>query len=257
MKTVYLSIISLAITSICFAQNFNYPIGQHVVDTIDQENYEAYEIKIETDSPEAIHYGWKRISNSFSNNWSYSLCDYGECHVGIPTTSDMDAISLSQAENGTHGFFKLNITVGSFYGEGTVEIYVYDMNDFSRGDTVSWKLVWILAGDVNGNGVIDLGEISGDLNEDGIINNGEIAGDSNGNGAITDGEIAGDINGDFTIGIGEATGDLNGNGIIGSGEVAYDQNGNGVLEASEAAAGIDKHVLTTINVYPNPASDVI
>ncbi len=117
-----------------------------------------------------------------------------------------------------------------------VTIAVIDIQDFP------------LAGDINGNGVIDEQEIAGDINLDGIIGIGEIAGDINGDGLINRGEngrvngfieIAGDINGDGDIGEGEIAGDMNGDGNIGESEVAGDANGDGVIGAVEIAGDID------------------
>ncbi|SFT74676.1 Por secretion system C-terminal sorting domain-containing protein [Lishizhenia tianjinensis] len=142
MKIFYATAMALALSITALAQDFTYPIEQHWVATVTNPNFQGYDIDINTPSPEAIQYNWELISNTFPSAWSYSLCDYGGCAVGIPSSGSMNPISLSEAENGVKGWFKLNLTTGSTAGTGKVEIYVYDSNDYSRGDTVSWEISW-------------------------------------------------------------------------------------------------------------------
>lgn len=125
------------------AQNLVYTPEQHRVDTVVAENFEAYDINISTPNPEAITYKWVALSNTLLSSWSYSLCDYGACYVGIPSgTNTMDPISLSQAQAGSEGFLKINITVGQNYGSGKVVFYVYDQANLNRGDTISFEIHW-------------------------------------------------------------------------------------------------------------------
>lgn len=141
MKALYiLSFLSIPLVS--FSQDFSYPIGQHIVAEVQEENFESYGIDINTPSAEPIQYKYELISNTFPSTWSYSLCDYGNCYVGVPANGTMSAISQSESENNVIGWFKLNLTVGQNYGQGTVKLYLYDSNDYNRGDTVSWNISW-------------------------------------------------------------------------------------------------------------------
>ena len=49
------------------------------------------------------------------------------------------------------GFFKLSVTVGQHYGNGKVEIYVYDAADPTTGDTVSFDITWLEAVNITEN----------------------------------------------------------------------------------------------------------
>tara|TARA_B110000285_G_scaffold232237_1_gene302832 strand:- start:2863 stop:3546 length:684 start_codon:yes stop_codon:yes gene_type:complete len=142
MKNIYTTALAVIITLTASAQNFSYPVGQNLVDNVDNLNYESYQIDINTPSSEAIQYDWELVSNTFPANWSYSLCDYGGCAVGVPPSGSMTPISLAEAETGVIGWFKMNLTVGEFLGSGKVEIYVYDASDYNRGDVVSWDISW-------------------------------------------------------------------------------------------------------------------
>jgi hypothetical protein len=134
-----LSLISLSILNIK-AQNFSYPIGQNLIENVININSEDYNIDIETQTPQAVQYEWELISNTFPATWTYSLCDYVNCHIGVPTHAIMSPITLAQAQSGVIGFFKLNLVVGQNYGQGKIMIYVHDSNNPSIGDTVSWDV---------------------------------------------------------------------------------------------------------------------
>jgi hypothetical protein len=122
--------------------------------------------------------------------------------------------------------------------------FEFSVNDGQLDSLLSYVMTIDVqvAGDINGNGVIDVpGEVSGDIDNNGIIDvPGEIAGDINGNGVIDDpNEIAGDINGNGVIDDpNEVAGDINGNGVIDDpNEVAGDINGNGVIDDPNEIAG--------------------
>ncbi|MBL4625112.1 MAG: zinc-dependent metalloprotease [Flavobacteriales bacterium] len=88
------------------------------------------------------------------------------------------------------------------------------------------------------------------------VNNAD-AGDSNGNGVFDPGEIAGDVNGDGVIGVGEVTGDTSGNGVIDGNEVLNDTNGDGVFDANDVNGLIEEFALSGIELYPNPANEYL
>lgn len=138
------SIITLTIA--CFfsfasqAQNFVYSTDQHVSDEVFTSSVKAYDINFTTPQAEGIIYEWERLSNTIDSSWSYSLCDYGSCHIGVPTQGTMTSISLAEAQGGMEGFFKLSINIGNAAGEGFLELYVFDSQDHNRGDTVSFRI---------------------------------------------------------------------------------------------------------------------
>lgn len=142
MKNTLFTITVLLFSFLNHAQNFVYNIGQHRIDTVANENYESYGIQMVTPTPEDITFKWEVISNSFNSNWSYSVCDYNGCYVGFPSSATMAPITATEMTNGTFGFIKCNITCGSYYDEGMVQLYVYDASDYNRGDTISFYIVW-------------------------------------------------------------------------------------------------------------------
>jgi len=139
MKKLYIFAITVLMASASSeAQNLVYPQGQHLVETIVNTSFEYWTIDITTPTPEAITFNWTLISNTIPASWDYALCDYTNCHIGIPQSGVMSAISLNQAQNfGTVGFLKVNVTANLNYGNGKVVFYVYDSNNINRGDTIS------------------------------------------------------------------------------------------------------------------------
>ena len=123
-----------------YAQDLVYSNGQHSTYIFSDENFIYYDINVATPNPEDVVFKWELISNGLPNSWNYSLCDHGNCYVGIASGGEMDLITKEEAAAGTEGFLKFNINPKS-YGGGTVVMYVYVKGDYNRGDTVSLH-VW-------------------------------------------------------------------------------------------------------------------
>ena len=180
--------------------------------------------------------------------------------VGIPVNNEFtlqwDAVNGAEGYlitlARTHAVAPVNLEVifeEMIMGETTTS-YVIDTTLLSNPEHYRWRITPINSF----KPCADFGDyqrfyVSGTSNAD--------AGDSNGNGIFDEGEIAGDINGDGTIGTGEITGDTNGNGVIDGAEVLNDANGDGVFNEQDIN-GIGSHSqLTGIELYPNPANSYI
>jgi hypothetical protein len=138
------TLLSISLISFSFfsslAQDFVYPVGQHLVVEVSNFDYETFNIEIETPTNQDIQFKWELVSNTFPSNWDASICDYTSCYVGIPASGTMVAYTATEASNGTHGFVKMNLTTALNNGTGKVEMYVYDINDYNIGDTISWEI---------------------------------------------------------------------------------------------------------------------
>ncbi|MEO9533513.1 MAG: T9SS type A sorting domain-containing protein [Crocinitomicaceae bacterium] len=137
MKTLYTILLFTGLTLSVNAQNFNYAPSQSVHTELTTSSYSDVNIDITTQTTQAIDYKWELISNTMPTGWVYSLCDYTSCYPGIPATGTMTPISLTDAQNGTIGFFKLTINPDEVEGSGEAKIYVYDAADYNNGDTVT------------------------------------------------------------------------------------------------------------------------
>lgn len=143
MKHIYLILSMLIVFGFSTtAQNFQYDPAQNIDEEIQAENFSFHEIKMITSDLSGIHFRWTLIENTLPEDWSYSLCDLGGCYVQIPGSGTMQAITNQQALDGVQGFFKLNITASTFYGEGSAIFYVYEIGNMANGDTVSMHISW-------------------------------------------------------------------------------------------------------------------
>jgi len=143
MKKHYtLILIAFIATSSIIAQSFVYSPSQDVVETIQMSNFYQSQVDMTTPNPEAIQFKFQMISNTFPTGWVYTFCVHTACYSGLPASGTMTPISLTAAQNGQQGYFKLIVTAGQNYGQGVLKYYVYDANDINRGDTVSWNLDW-------------------------------------------------------------------------------------------------------------------
>ncbi|WP_036985519.1 MBG domain-containing protein, partial [Prolixibacter bellariivorans] len=178
---------------------FSYTSGTLTVDKEDQFiTFEALPKKTDTDSDFEL--------NALSSS-------------GLPVTftSSDESVAICTGTNGA--------TV-RIIGVGICTIYADQSGstNYNAAPQVEQPLTVIkyIAGDTNGDGKIDNGEVAGDTNGDGQITPPEVAGDTNGDGKIDNGEIAGDTNSDGMIDNGEIAGDTNGDGQVTPPEVAGD-----------------------------------
>ena len=145
MKSLYILLAFALTANISSAQNFVYSTDQHIEADNTTGTYENYDINFTTQQPQGITYEWTLISNSLPTDWTYSLCDYTGCYPGVPASGTMTAISPSESQNGTEGFFKLTLSPLDISGEGWVELFVYDSANPSVGDTVSFHITHVSA----------------------------------------------------------------------------------------------------------------
>lgn len=102
----------------------------------------SYDIKFTTPTVQAVTYKWELLENSLVDEWSYSMCDYGACHIELPQVSTMSPITQQENQDGTEGFFKLVLNPMNVYGEGWLKLFVYDEANPSLGDTVSYHVIF-------------------------------------------------------------------------------------------------------------------
>ena len=141
MKKNYILIALLVNSIFGYSQNLVYPITMDYNEGL-VDIYQNFDIKVTTPTPEQITFQWETISNDMPAGWDISLCDYTDCYSGVPVSGTMTEITLANAQAGIQGFLKLTVGHQGVFGEGTVVMYVYDSNDYNRGDTVSYHLYY-------------------------------------------------------------------------------------------------------------------
>ncbi len=139
MKLLFTSL-ALCMFLIGSAQNFVYSTDQDLRLEETNSNYLGGEVKFTTPEPEDITFKWRKLKTDVPAEWSFSLCGYGTCHVGLPSSGTFLPITKTQMEDGKEAYFILNTSPKTF-DSAYLQLYVYDQNDQDRGDTVSITLV--------------------------------------------------------------------------------------------------------------------
>jgi len=99
----------------------------------DIKDYSSYDIKIKNTSNRELNLCWKRLTNTLVTGWDYSICDYQRCFFSVPAEEQMDPLPADAS-----AFFKLNIKPMGVKGSGVLQFYVYDCQNPTVGDTVSF-----------------------------------------------------------------------------------------------------------------------
>ena len=139
MKTLYF-LFALGSFAVIAQDDWTYSTGKDVDEVIPSDTYSNVDIYMTTPTPETIRFNWEVVSNTLPTGWIATLCDHAACYTSIPDDGIMDEISMSEATDGLQGFLKITCNPGTIYGTGVVKFYVYDSNDYNRGDTVSFTL---------------------------------------------------------------------------------------------------------------------
>lgn len=98
-------------------------------------------------SSETITLKWEVISNDLVDGWDCYICDNMSCCKGVPQNGAMPYIY-----SGFDAYLALNVNPKAISGAGTLKIFIYDEENPSAGDT----LTWIVNSTTNGIQTIDL-----------------------------------------------------------------------------------------------------
>lgn len=144
MKSLSLLLLLLvvSVSQSAFAQN---PQGRtYVIEpstSIDSTTHELdevtkYYIHFKNTTNASIEISWKKLSFDPPADWDYSLCDLGTCYFGIPDGEH----TMYTVEKDSSGFLAPNIYPGGKTGTATVVIAVWDKNNPSLIDTLTWVI---------------------------------------------------------------------------------------------------------------------
>lgn len=131
---------SLGIFQSASAQNFVYSPKKDHSSIVEVGRLITYQSDFLPDDSSDITFKWKQLQNTIDSAWSYSLCDYQNCYVGIPDSGVMGTLSTAEFRNGISGMFQLVLDTDDEPRTATVQLYVYDSRDISVGDTVTFHL---------------------------------------------------------------------------------------------------------------------
>jgi len=235
--------------SICQGETYTLPNGQTATTT------GTYTSNLQTDAGcDSVIVTTLQVNPSLNTNSEVTVCQ-GLSYTlpdGSTTTTSGTYTFQFQSINGCDSTVTIDLTfqLGSSTTFNVVgfQTYTAGLETYTESGTYQQTftgsggcdsvliynvLITVIAGDQDGNGVINGNEIAGDVNLDGQISGNEIAGDNNGDGEISGKEIVGDVNGNGEIAGNEIPGDANGNGIIESPEILNDANNSGTVDCDD------------------------
>lgn len=127
-------LLSFCAAVICNAQTYSISPARTVSFNAAYYNVTVNDIYMVNTGNNAITLTWEKISESAPNGWSYSMCDLGTCHPGIP----QGPTTMSTVAVGGQGFLGLNVDPSNIPGNGMVKVRVYQQGFINKADTLTW-----------------------------------------------------------------------------------------------------------------------
>ncbi len=110
------------------------PTTKFVTSTSVMDEVTKYYIHFKNTTGNDIHLSWKKLSLDLPAAWDYSLCDLGTCYAGIPEGEH----TMYPVEKDSNGFLAPNIYPGGTDGTGKIVMLVWDKDNPSVSDTLTW-----------------------------------------------------------------------------------------------------------------------
>ena len=92
-------------------------------------------IKVENITKNTIYLVWETVSNTFPKAWDCSMCQHGDCQIGIPKGSEFKALRADQ-----QGFIAIHVMPGNYSGEGVVKFKIYDRDHPEYFETLTFEV---------------------------------------------------------------------------------------------------------------------
>lgn len=128
--------------SSAFAQNatdrtYSVEPSTSIISTTNElEEVSKYYIHMKNITGTSIELSWKKLSFDRPADWDYSLCDLGTCYAGIPDGEH----TMFTVEKDSSGFLAPNIYPAGKSGTATIVIALWDKNNPSLVDTLTWVI---------------------------------------------------------------------------------------------------------------------
>lgn len=116
-------------------KSFDFKPSKVICGIATYNKYSDYEIKMANNTDSVINLNWILIQNTLSKGWDASICNYGQCLVGIPNKGKMRPI-----KKGENGFINLHVNPYEFDGNGVVKFFVFESGNEKNGDTITYNI---------------------------------------------------------------------------------------------------------------------
>jgi hypothetical protein len=139
MKTFFLSIYLFAFSCLLLGQSTTsfIVVGENTNREVvaKGDRLDISKIKVENITKSTIYLAWETVYNSFPKEWDCSMCQHGDCQIGIPKESEFKALRADQ-----QGFIAIHVMPGSYSGEGTVKFKIYDRDHPEYFETLTFEV---------------------------------------------------------------------------------------------------------------------
>ncbi|MBA2408043.1 MAG: T9SS type A sorting domain-containing protein [Chitinophagales bacterium] len=123
------------------AQNYSLSPGDSIVATAQFDDLTVHNILQNNISSDTLFLSWKKVSALVPSGWEALNCDNNNCYTELKDSGIMKPITL-----GEYGFISVHITPHYVAGTALVRYAVWETNNPSARDT----LTWIISADITG-----------------------------------------------------------------------------------------------------------
>lgn len=118
-----------------FAQSFVFETPKKFEINMKAIDWKDATIYYKNTSDKDLVIEWTVLSNTLVKGWDYSLCDNGQCYIGIPSKSETAPLPPSDK-----GFFKLAVSPENINGNGELVIMLTNKDNPDERDTIAFNV---------------------------------------------------------------------------------------------------------------------
>lgn len=133
MTSKLLAIVIAFLPSVLFAQSFEIESETDTIKkSITLDSYNDINVDIRNLTNGDVTLAWEVINRSEVTGWDFSLCDLGNCHIGVPESGEMWAMDTE-----TKAFLKISANPQGMVGNCMFTFKVFDKDNPSDADTIT------------------------------------------------------------------------------------------------------------------------
>jgi len=135
MKTIFTLLATLIIFNVQ-AQNFHFEPTDTLEKTIAVDDVSDLNINIiRHDNIDTLRLHYELMTNTLPEKWYQGYCDNHGCWGSLPESGEMSAMY-----DDLNSFIKLSINPNEVEGSGTVQYYVYQVDDYDNGLLMTFNI---------------------------------------------------------------------------------------------------------------------
>ena len=137
MKINYFILIFFCVIFVSFSNDTHFSISPNakVVSKAQADKINDFSAFILNKTENDLTLHWRLLENTLVDGWDYSICNYGQCIIGIPQAGKMKTI-----KNKEKGFLNLHVNPFKIKGTGKVSFYIFEKGNEKSGDTLTYLI---------------------------------------------------------------------------------------------------------------------